>query len=633
MLLSILFFIAATILGISLIVLLIPKVNRLALLSFSLTLGTALLIFIILGCSFLFGLSRLTVFFSIILALLFSLLLCWQQNLFSKMRKSFLTDKFSQKEKVSLFFFLSFWLFVFAKIWSQMLVMEKSGLYAGWVSIWGDWAAHLSFSNSFAFGNNFPPRNPLLAGEPFSYPFLADFLGAILTKSGLNMFIALTLSSFLFSFILLTNLLVLAKQILKKTWLAIIATSLILLNGGLGFVYLYKDIQQRGFWLTLNHLPREYTHIEDWGLQWINIVSSEFIPQRGFLLGVALGLIVIYLLWLIYQKPQRKLLFLAGLITSGLPLIHAHSFIVILFLSGFVAIFKIRKPRQIVDWLFFALPILIFSLPQILYFYPNLLYPHLYRTSFLKTKLGWMAYKTKDNLIWFWLKNLGFTLPLVVWGFVLAKKKLKIFYLPFLFLFLLANIFLFQPWEWDNTKIFTYWYIPSSFLAAIALGQLWQQKNVFKKGVALCLFVLTTFSGSLDVLHLIDYDQNKINFFTNHQLEIASIIREKTPPNATFLVAPNHDHLVPVLTGRKILLGFRGWLWTYGIDYGERERDVFKMLRGETGAKELLKRYNIDYVVIGPPEKTAEISANEDFYRENFPLFLEKYGYAIFNLK
>lgn len=627
MALSIFFFIVATFLGICLAIFFIPKINRLALFSFGLTIGTFLLTFIIFCSSFLLGFNRLTIFLSIILALLFSIWFCWQQNLSPKIKVILLAKSFKKKERIILFLFLFLWLLIFTKIWSQMLVSEKDGLYAGWISIWGDWAAHLSYSNSFAFGNNFPPQNPLLAGEPFSYPFLADFLAAILTKSGFNMFAALILSSFLFSFVLLVNLFVLAKQLLKKVFPAIVATSLVLLNGGLGFILFFKNLRQNGLRQILSQYSQEYTHVEDWGLEWINIITSEFVPQRGFLLGVALGLIVLYLLWLIYQKPQRKLLFLAGLITSGLPLIHAHSFAVILFLSGFLALLKIRKPKHLIDWSFFALPILIFSLPQIFYFYP-----HLGSRSFLKIKLGWMAYKTKDNIIWFWFKNLGFSLPLIIWGFILAKKKLKVFYLPFLALFVLANVFLFQPWEWDNTKIFTYWYIPSSFLAALALNRLWQQKNTFKKIVAICLFALTILSGSLDILYLTNYNHNKIRFFTNQQLEIASIIREKTPPEAIFLIAPSHDHLVPVLTGRKILLGFRGWLWTYGIDYKKREIDVFKMLRGEKNALNLLKKYQVNYVVVGPKELSKEIKINQEFFHSHFPIFLDKHGYTIFKI-
>lgn len=533
-----------------------------------------------------------------------------------------------KKDSLIIVLFLAFWGLLFAKIWSQMLVIEPDGLYAGWRSIWGDWAAHLTYVNSFAYGNNFPPQNPILAGSKLSYPFLADFFSAMLIKLGLNFITAMIVPSFILSLSSVVILFFFAKSLLKKTAQAILAVFIILFNGGFGFIQFFQDIKNFGFRPTLSNLPREYTYLPKQGIQWINIVTSEFIPQRGFLLGLPIGLIVIFLFWEITKKRKKELLFLAGFLTSMLPLIHAHSFLVIVFFAAWIALSTIRRPKDLFEWTFFVLPILFFALPQIFYFYSHLGYK-----PPLKLQVGWMAYKTDDNLVWFWIKNIGLMAVLIPLGFSLAPKKVKIFYLPLAILFILANIFLFQPWEWDNTKIFTYWYIGSSILAVVALDKIWRKKLIFAKIIVLILILLVTLSGALDILKLTNYQSNKLRFFNNQQLALAQLIRQTTSENAIFLTAPSHDHLIPVLTGRKILLGFRGWLWTYGIDYKKRESDVFKMLRGEANAKDLLKKYQIDYVVIGPPEKTAEINANENFYRENFPLFLEKYSYAIFNLR
>ncbi len=45
------------------------------------------------------------------------------------------------------------------------LRLHARGLYAGYVNIWGDWAAHLSFTGSFAYGHNFPTRVPDRPGD------------------------------------------------------------------------------------------------------------------------------------------------------------------------------------------------------------------------------------------------------------------------------------------------------------------------------------------------------------------------------------------------------------------------------------------------------------------------------------
>jgi uncharacterized membrane protein len=70
------------------------------------------------------------------------------------------------------------------------------------------------------------------------------------------------------------------------------------------------------------------------------------------------------------------------------------------------------------------------------------------------------------------------------------------------------------------------------------------------------------------------------------------------------------------LTGRKIVLGFPGWLWTYGIDYGEQEKAARKMFKGGPETESLLRFYGVDYIVVGPLERVQKI--NEKYFEANF---------------
>ena len=79
-------------------------------------------------------------------------------------------------------------------------------------------------------------------------------------------------------------------------------------------------------------------------------------------------------------------------------------------------------------------------------------------------------------------------------------------------------------------------------------------------------------------------------------------------------------------------MGYRGWLWTYGIDYGSREKDVRTMFYGGKDTKNLLKQYRVDYVVIGPSEK-SNYSANETFFAKNYPLFYQQDQTKIYQIK
>jgi len=113
-----------------------------------------------------------------------------------------------------------------------------------------------------------------------------------------------------------------------------------------------------------------------------------------------------------------------------------------------------------------ALPVLILALIPTLWFFP------FGNKSFFRIQWGWMA---QDTFFWnFWLKNLGLYLLFIIAGFIIAlqldhQKKIASFYGASIGIFVLANIFIFQPWEFDNTKIFMLWFLLSAALVAIFL--------------------------------------------------------------------------------------------------------------------------------------------------------------------
>ena len=69
-------------------------------------------------------------------------------------------------------------------------------------------------------------------------------------------------------------------------------------------------------------------------------------------------------------------------------------------------------------------------------------------------------------------------------------------------------------------------------------------------------------------------------------------------------------------------MGYPGWLWTHGIKYQEREKDIILMFSGAPEAKNLFKEYSINYVMIGPKERDS-FTVNEDFFNLNYPVLIE----------
>ena len=201
------------------------------------------------------------------------------------------------------------------------------------------------------------------------------------------------------------------------------------------------------------------------------------------------------------------------------------------------------------------------------------------------------------------------------------------FYLPFLFCFLIANLFKLAPWEWDNIKVLIYWFVGSLPLVALVLAELWNRDKILKIVAAVCLIALT-FSGALDVWRTIS-GQINYNVFSRDSVAIAEQIKSKTAPKALFLNAPTYNSAV-VLSGRRSLMRYSGHLSSYGIDYGERENDVKKIYAGDATADILLRKYNIEYVIVSPEER-SNLTVNEAFF-SRFPVVAESGQYRIYKV-
>lgn len=518
------------------------------------------------------------------------------------------------------------WALLWLLLWPRMLFKEADGLYAGWVNIWGDWAAHLTYATSFAFGDNFPTTMPILLGAKFSYPFLADFLPAILVKLGAGLIPAMIIPSIILSIIFVIILTGLGQAITKSFRAGKLIVLLFLFNGGFGWWWWIKDIQTNGLWPTLENLPQEYTHLEKlFNIEWINIITSQIIPQRGFLLGFPAAILVYLLLWQYWQSRQKNNLLAAGVITSLLPLVHAHSVAIIGAVGAILGLIDLinnkNKIEVIKNWLWFVGPILLIGLPQLLSFYGG----SLTNGSFIHLLPGWLSIKRGDRVDWFWLKNLGLMAILPLIGLKITQKKLRLFSLPFWAIFIAANIWLFQPWEWDNTKFFVHWYLMACILAGAVLAKL-------PKITAAVLLFITILAGVLDVWRLAQYPYRKIRFWDNSQLQLSEWVKNNTSPGAIFLTADNHDHWLPTLTGRKILLGFKGWLWTYGLDYRQQERAFSSIFYGEPEAPAKIKELGLDYVVIGPMEKNITPEININWFRQNFPVVYQTDTTQVYSL-
>ena len=99
------------------------------------------------------------------------------------------------------------------------------------------------------------------------------------------------------------------------------------------------------------------------------------------------------------------------------------------------------------------------------------------------------------------------------------------------------------------------------------------------------------------------------------------------PSRATILHAPTYN-APSYLTGRRSLMGYAGHLWSSGVNYFEREADI-RRTAGESDAMDLLRRYDVDFIVVSPMERN-QLAVNDGFL-DQFPVF-GRSGYTLYEV-
>jgi hypothetical protein len=484
---------------------------------------------------------------------------------------------------------------------AQAYAIDDQGLIAGNPGVYADWAAHLTYAGSFAYGSNFPPQFPIEPGHPLSYPFLLDFLAAGLVPLGSSLTSSLVLTSGLLGLSFPAVMYLAGVRLLASRGGAALAVLVFVLSGGLGFVFFIADLL-RGGPRVLVHLPRLYTQDVGHNYQWLNPVLAWMLPQRSVLFGFSLALITLALLWTALRRaegPGWAPYVFAGVVAGLTPIAHLHAYGTVVALAAF---WTFLTPRR--QWLGFFVPALLLGLPVVLWLISG-------GAAHARLQPWWLADTggNHDGPIWFWLKNTGLLIPLMVAAFFwrgLLPPGLGLHLAPIWLWFLVPNFVVFQPWDWDNTKFFAYW----ALLGALPVGSLLArllgggfQLRALSALLGAVLAVTLMLAGALDLARTLDRSVSAALFTDTGGIEVATWVRTHTPPRAIFLAAPEHNQPVPSLGGRAVVAGYPGWLWTYGLaDWGQRTQDVDLMLRGGPGTPALLSAYGVDYVVLGPQE-------------------------------
>jgi hypothetical protein len=453
----------------------------------------------------LWGLTALT----IILALVFISLpaaLILSRKVRARVRADLLTLRLSpsrpSRGAVAYAIFYALAAILLWAVFDRAMFERPDGIYTGVLNNFGDLPFHVSAITRFVYGGNFPPEDPTFAGAPFTYPFLSDLVAASLGVAGVSLSRAMLLENFVLALALVGLLHRMAMGLTGDPLASAITPPLVLLSGGLGWWLLLHDARETELGLIplLGQLPHDYTIIPNTSWRWGNALTTLLVPQRGLLLGLPLAVIVITQWWQALSEAEapdaaRRRMLAAGATAGLLPLAHAHSFAVVMAAAACLTLLLGRRR----EWAAFFTVAILVALPQIWWVSYN---SPVSAQSFFGWHFGWD--KGGENFLWFWFKNTGLFIPLVVAAVAwrgerrLVSRRLLLFYAPFALCFVLANLVKLAPWAWDNIKVLFYWYVVSVPIVALLLARLWRQGSLGRK-LAIALWISLTQIGRAHV--------------------------------------------------------------------------------------------------------------------------------------
>ncbi len=507
-----------------------------------------------------------------------------------------------------------------ALMWSGMLTIGDDGLIAGHVYVWGDWSVHLGDTTAFAYGDNFPPTHPRLADAPLAYHYLISLTAAGMVVLGMDATAALPLQSFVYSVILVLAIYAFALRLTGDRMIAVLSLVLFLVGGSLGWLLLF-DPSGGGPIAALGANPWDYQAQQDANFWWFNPYFALIMSQRAAMYGIPLVMLILSILLDATRSNDWRPYVVAGVVAGVLPLAHLGSFAALALITPFLVL---AFPRR--GWFaFFAVWIVIGGA-----FLFGVQGGEARSSSGLRWDPGWLT--GDDPWPWFWVKNLGLFLPLGAVG-LLARtvlpadsRRLLFAFMP---IFVVANTFILSVFKWDNSKVLLFFFLALAILSAATLVAIWRlQRDLLSRSLIVLAVATMVGSGVLT-----NYGQaagfDRIQMNRPVDLELAEWARTATDPQAVFAAGLEHSDPIPMLAGRRVIASYAPWLRSIGLDSSRQEADLRSIMRLEPNAEELIDRYGVDYVEIGPWE-VRELGANLEGFASRYPIAFENEEYRIF---
>lgn len=479
----------------------------------------------------------------------------------------------------------------------------------------GDLPLHLDFIRYLASGVKFWPDSPILATDPLKYPIGADFLNSLLLDAGLPVERGMVWVALLASTVTIVAL---------WRWGRGFAIAAFLFGGGLGGFILFRDMFVGGG-LRLVDFQQEAT--------WKNLFLALFVTQRGLLLALPAGLLLLDHWRARYLRSGHGCLpgWGAWLLYSTMPLYNVHAFLYLSVTLGVILIFARDPAARAAAFLFGILSVA-----------PAVLCAWLVTGGFsaghsVHWQPGWMGpamtggwnFRDFFKIAYFWIDNFGLylllsvaTLALTIWN---GSREAKAIIFPAAFMFLLCSFVSFAVWPWDNTKLFLWSWL--AFAPYIWTGLIRPLPKPGRGAVCFALF----FTGAVSLMAGLD---GRHGYKIHDELPLVSLVNETSgavqhiSPEARFACAPEFWHPL-IMLGRKVAIGYEGHLSSHGLDYKGKMADFNVLMNASPGWLDAAHRLHVDYLYWGEPE-SDRYPISKDTWDAKLPVIVSNDDFTIY---
>lgn len=564
---------------------------------------------------------------------------------------------------LGLFFIL--WVYL---LHTHTIPLNAEGAMLAGQCTYGDMNMHLGFITSIAGQGTFPPQYSLFPGARLSYPFLNDSISSSLYVLRASLRLAYILPMLTAFVQVAGSVYLLGHSLFGSRAKAMLAYIFFFLNGGLGFSYFLNWSREKtytfeelfsGFYVTPTNLTEE-------NIRWVNIIADMLLPQRATLFGYAVLFPAIWLLYQAVFCNKKEYFLTAGLFASALPMIHTHSFLgmglisaawLLLYLYrnvvapeqskwfgapilgvfvGFMCFLQYQNGKGrlasedfmifgimglafcliigilllicfvkrngmkelLPTWGLFLGCVLVLAMPQLCFWTFN----QVAEGGFLRGHFNWG--NQGEFYPWFYLKNMGLPLLLILGAICAGRKKGSALILPAGVIWFVIELIVFTPNTYDNNKLLYIAYMLLCLVAADYGVELYKSVRHIK-GTKLFAGLFLFFSTFSAVLTLGREVVSEYTLYNTSQVELALYIEEHTEATDVILTNTRHNNEIASLTGRNLVCGADTFLYFHGIDTTKRKEQVQLMYEAPAENSNLFEQYDVTYVVISPWERSS----------------------------